>query len=411
MKKYTLNNKEDLSLVRFEAVCHVKSLKQEGLPLAECLRQAASRTWPDEQGTYYSCRTIETWWYAYHKGGYIALIGDRRCDDSVSRSIDEPTGLWLIGQIKNHPGVPLTVIVRNANSKAETLPSMSSIYRYLKHHGYDRRSLRAGRLENGPKKAFEAPAPNDLWMVDFSDGPFITIGKISVKTHLCLIIDDYSRLIPFGAYFLAANTESFLYTFKEAIVRRGPPDKLYADNGGPFINHHVRQVCANIGTRLINAKPYHCFSKGKVERLLRTVQMDFEASLTLNNARFNSIEELNAALSHWIANIYHMRVHSSTGMTPHQRFNSGKYPLRMIEDPASIDPLFYTRLERSVRKDGTVKISNKLFEVDLAFRGLKIQLRFDPFEMSRIEVWHNNSFCGFAKRADLHLNSQIPYIA
>ena len=38
------------------------------------------------------------------------------------------------------------------------------------------------------------------------------------------------------------------------------------------------------------------------------------------------------------------------------------------------------------RKDGTVRVEGKLYEVDLSLRALQVELRFDPFSMKRIEV-------------------------
>src|SRR6266568_225189 len=49
-----------------------------------------------------------------------------------------------------------------------------------------------------------------------------------------------------------------------------------------------------------------------------------------------------------------------------------------------IDPLFYTRIERVVRKDGAVTLGNKLMEVNLALRALKVELRFDPVLFDRV---------------------------
>jgi len=74
-------------------------------------------------------------------------------------------------------------------------------------------------------------------------------------------VDDHSRLIPFGAYYPQANTEAFHHAFKEAILRRGLPRKLYTDQGKPFINAHSHLVCAQLGVRLLHAKPYHSWSK------------------------------------------------------------------------------------------------------------------------------------------------------
>ena len=51
--------KESLSLLRYEVICHIKTLRQENIPLCESLRAACSRPWPWEGGLYYSYRTIE----------------------------------------------------------------------------------------------------------------------------------------------------------------------------------------------------------------------------------------------------------------------------------------------------------------------------------------------------------------
>jgi transposase InsO family protein len=287
---------------------------------------------------------------------------------------------------------------------------LSSVTRFLAAHGYDRRSLKAGRLESGPTKAFEAPAPNDLWMVDFACGPTLrTPAGRAITTHLCVILDDHSRLIAYGSYYLAGDTASFLDCLKQAVLRRGLPLKLYTDQGKPFVNHHVRIVCANLGIRLLHAKPYHAWSKGKVERLIRTIQGDFEATLRLEGNHVHSVAELNTAFSRWVAATYHLRAHGSTGMSPHERFTRADHPLRTVEEPNKIDALFYTHTERVVRKDGTVTLGKNLLEVNLALRALKVELRYDPVLFDRVEVWHKGSCHGLARPADLHLNSQLQH--
>lgn len=407
MIKTTPKPKERLALLRFEVICHIKTLRQEGIPLAECVRAAALRPWPGDDGQYFAARTLETWWYDYAKSGYGGISGkSARRDAGQSRMIDEETGLWIIEAISKSPGVPFAVLYRHWEDHGRGLPSESTVRRFLKSKGYDARSLKAGRLESGPTKAFEAPAPNDLWMVDFACGPTLRSpeGKV-LSTQLCVIVDDHSRLITYGAYYANGDTAAFLDCLKQAVLRRGLPLKLYTDQGKPFVNHHAKIVCANLGIRLLHAKPYHAWSKGKVERLIRTIQNDFEQTLRLDGGSVHTMSELNIALSRWIAATYHMRVHSSTSQTPHQRFIGGGHPLRQIEEPDKIDPLFYTRIERVVRKDGTVTLGKKLFEVPLTLRALKIELRYDPILYDPLEVWHQGSFQGLARRCDLHLNS------
>lgn len=409
MQNQTPTNKERLSLLRYAVICHIKTLRQDATPLAECLRDAASRPWPGEDGYYYSYRTIETWWYNHERKGFVGLSGKaKRADAGKSRVIDPETGLWIIDAISKTPNTPLSVLYRHWQEHGRGLPSLSAVLRYLAAHGYDRRSLKAGRLETGPTKAFEAPAANDLWMVDFACGPTLrTPEGRALATHLCLLLDDHSRLIPYAAYYLSGDTASFLDCLKQAVLRRGLPIKLYTDQGKPFVNTHARIVCANLGIRLLHAKPYHAWSKGKVERLIRTIQGDFEATLRLEGEHVHTLVELNTCFSRWIASIYHLRTHGSTNMSPHERFTRAGHPLRTLEEPEKIDALFYTRIERVVRKDGTVTLRKKLLEVNLALRALKVELRYDPVAFDRVEVWHKGSFHGLAHVANLHLNSQI----
>lgn len=408
MQYPTQTSKESRALLRFEVLCHIKTLQEEGLPLARCLREASSRPWPAQGGSHFSFRTIENWWYDYAKSGYGGIAGKpRRIDAGQSRLIDEQTGLWIIDAMSKSPGVPFAVLYRLWQDHGRGLPSESTVRRFLANQGLDARSLRNGRLDGGPTKAFEAPAPNDLWMVDFACGPTLR-GKDggALVTHLCVLLDDHSRLIPYGAYYPRADTSAFLECLKQAVQRRGVPVKLYTDQGKPFVNHHARIACANLGIRLLHAKPYHAWSKGKVERLIQTIQRDFELTLRMEGNAVHSLEELNTAFARWIASIYHLRKHSATGQSPHERFTASTRPIRQIEEPEKIDPLFYARAQRVVRKDGTVTLGKKLFEVDLSLRALKIELRYDPQRFDPVEVWHKGSFAGLARRCDLHLNSQ-----
>ena len=77
--------------------------------------------------------------------------------------------------------------------------------------------------------------------------------------------------------------------------------------------------------------------------------------------------------------------------------------MRHLEAGLDLEALFFTRLERTVRKDGTVRIEGKLYEVDLSLRALEVQLRFDPYRMDRIEVYSRGKACGLARPVDLHL--------
>jgi transposase InsO family protein len=406
LNKNPNNPNQTLALTRFRALNFVEDLQRQGGSLAAALRAASTQPWPDENGDYYAVRTLEDWWYAYKKGGFGALVSTPRSDQGKSRVLDGATAAWVLEQVTQNPIVPLKVLYSHWQQSQRPLPSISVLYRYLRRQGMDRKSLRSGRLESGPTKAFEAPQVNDLWMVDFSPGPTLSVNGKALSPHLCVLVDDHSRLIPFAAYYPQANTEAFHHAFKEAILRRGLPRKLYTDQGQPFINAHSHLVCAQLGVRLLHCKPYHSWSKGKCERLIQTIQQGFETTLRLAGNAAHSLEELNTKLSAWIQTIYHQRPHSSTGHSPEYRYQQAAPALRQWDERDDIEPLFYLRLERTVRKDGTIRLDGDLYEVPLSLRALKIQLRLDPWRRVRIEVWYQDKFMGLARKAPLHLNAE-----
>jgi len=408
MKENSENKANATALMRFQAVSFILDQIRSGRLLAEALREAASRPWPDESGDFYSIRTLEDWFYAHKKGGFDALTSKIRADRGGRRVIEEKTATWILDQVRQNPKTPVSVLYWHwkTTEPSLTLPSISTVYDLLRQHGLDRKSLRSGRLETGPTKAFEAPFVNDLWMVDFSPGPVIVVEGKPMTTQLCVIIDDCSRLLPFASYYRSADTESFHHCLKEAVLRRGLPRKLYTDQGKPFVNGHTAVVCAKLGVRLLHCKPYHCFSKGKVERVIYSIQSGFESTLRLEGQAAHSLEELNQKLSAWIQTLYHQRVHSSTDVSPETRYQLASKNLRHLEPGIDIQPLFYMHLERTVRKDGTVRLGGQLFEVPLSLRALKIQLRLDPWKRTRIEVWHRDKFMGLATKARLQLNAE-----
>ena len=120
-----------------------------------------------------------------------------------------------------------------------------------------------------------------------------------------------------------------------------------------------------------------------------------------------SLEELNARLADWLQSVYHVRLHEGIGMTPAERFARGAAQVRPLDPHLDLARLFYAEVFRVVRKDGTVRLDNGLYEVDLALRGLEVRLRFDPWSLARVEVDYRGQSFGLARLVDRHLNSQL----
>ena len=413
MKNISASVQEAIALRRMRLVQQIIDFVYQHWPLSAALEQvAASQPLPGNDEAppqFVAKRTLEDWYYAFKKGGFEGLKPKPRCDRGKPRRLSAPQQQWILEQVRAFPGVPVKLLYRQWKQADFTLPAFSAVYRWLEQNDLDAQGRRYLLRQNipGPTKAYEAPGVNDLWIVDFSPGPFLTLHPKTVATHLCVIIDDHSRLIPFAYYGLAADTQALLYCLKEALRRRGLPRKLYCDNGGPFVNSHLKIVCANLGIRLVHSKPGRPWSRGKVERMFRTLQQDFEMGLRLPGQGVGSLEELNGKLAGWLQEVYHPRVHEGIGESPQERYARALSLLRPLDPHLDLDRLFYTRIDRVVRKDGTVRIDNDLYEVNLALRGLKVQLELDPWIKNPILVRYKGQDFGTARKVDRHLNSQI----
>ena len=110
--------------------------------------------------------------------------------------------------------------------------------------------------------------------------------------------------------------------------------------------------------------------------------------------------ELNGKLACWLQEVYHPRVHDGIGESPQERFGRSLPLLRPWDPQLDLDRLCYTRIDRVVRKDGTVRIENDLYEVNLALRGLKVQLELDPWVMNPILVRYKGQDFGAAHKVD-----------
>ena len=69
---------------------------REGFGIVEALRLAALGPWPDENGHYYSARTLEDCWYAWKSGGFAAPQPKSQADEGTFRKLPAEVGEWLL---------------------------------------------------------------------------------------------------------------------------------------------------------------------------------------------------------------------------------------------------------------------------------------------------------------------------
>jgi putative transposase len=95
-----------------------------------------------------------------------------------------------------------------------------------------------------------------------------------------------------------------------------------------------------------------------------------------------------------VETVYHRRVHSETGQTPLQRYTAGDRP--KLSTPAQLHEAFLWSETRTVTKTATVSLFSNLYEVDAALVGRRVELIFDPFDLTDIEVRFANRPMGQA---------------
>jgi putative transposase len=341
-------------------------------------------------------RTTIRRWLKRYDGRLESLYPEDRSDAGQSRVLSEETRLALIEARKALPKAPVRKLIEHLEQSGFEQLSQTTAYRFLR----DRGLMKAQQMIPEDRRKFEAELPNDLWQSDVLHGPLVATGNKRRKSYLIAFIDDYSRLVPYGEFYLGESLAFFLKALELALATRGLPRKLYVDNGAAFRSHHLEQVTASLGIALIHARPYKPQGKGKIERYFRTVRSDF-----LSGFRGTTLDDLNQAFDLWLREVYHQRKHSATGQTPFRRFASRLECLRPA--PANLQDYFRQTARRRVAKDRTLSLHGKLFEAPVVLIGQQVTLRYHEAESERVEVFSGSQSYGFLIPVNLQVNSRV----
>jgi len=250
------------------------------------------------------------------------------------------------------------------------------------------------------RRKFEAELPNDLWQSDVMHGPKVDVDGKMRKSYLIAIIDDHSRLIAHGQFYLSEALPSYLDAFENALAKRGLPRKLYVDNGAAFRSRHLEYTCASLAIALIHSKPYQPQGRGKIERFFRSVRGQF-----LTGFIGQTLNDLNEAFDDWLSNTYHQRKHSSTKQTPLERFAANLQCLRAAPD--NLHDYFRKVARRKVNKDRSITLNGRLYEGPVSLIGKRVELLYHQSQCEQVEVKYQNKSFGMLVPVNLNVNCRI----
>jgi putative transposase len=397
---------EAVALFRFHLIAEALNPAVGAAERGLIIRGLACLAHPHPDGTMrvYSRGTLDRWVRAYRARGLAGLRPVARSD---------------IGAVRRHPELLAEAAALRAEVPARSSGAIADML--WRRHGVRvaERTIRAHLRRRGLHRAaiggiprafgrFEAEAPNERWITDVLVGPFVPYPRVagSRRAKLFLIVDDHSRLLVHGRWMTEENTRAGQDVLREAIARRGLPQVLHADNGAPFANAALERSCAVLGIRLVHSRPYSPQGRGKQERLNRYIRQRFLAEAEATGiADFAS---LNDRFMAWAEQVCNTRTHAETNETPIARFTADGPP--RAADPAVVADAFRWSAVRLVTKTATISLTGRRFQVDPVLVGRRIELRYDPTDMSCLDVFFEGRSAGVATPLVMgaHVHPAVP---
>jgi putative transposase len=332
--------------------------------------------------------TLDRWIKDWRKGGFDALVPSPR--QSQPRTPPEVFELATALK-KENPDRTAAQVKRILEAHHGWAPDERTLQRM-----FTRTGLTALRAPAGPAVfgRFEADRPNEMWTGDALHGPRIG-GR---KTYLFAFVDDHSRAVMGCRWGFAEDTVRLAAALRPALAARGVPACVYVDNGSAFVDSWLMRACARLGIKLVHSAPGRPQGRGKIERFFRTVNSEFTVEVAAGDGepgrQVSDLAEMNRLFTAWVENVYHRRVHSETGMAPLARWMAGvPFP---VPSPADLADAFRWAEYRTVSKTGLVSLHGNRYQVDPSLAGRKVELVFDPFDLSFLRVRSDGRDAGTA---------------
>ena len=249
-----------------------------------------------------SQRRIQQLWAEYQRTGKAHTQG-RAGRPRESDPSDAEIEMVLDIHRRWPDGVQLTV--RRLRKSGSDI-SYVKVCRILKSNGLITASPAKSRQRKWVR--YERLYSNAMWHTDWH-----TMKDPRMEgLHLITYLDDASRCVTGAALFGEATSENAVMVLRQAVDRFGVPATILSDNGSCFVGRGGRKkptgtwtptlfenelLALNIG--LINSRPYHPQTNGKLERFHRSVEDEIWRYASLADY----IEYYNTDRLHWALDI------------------------------------------------------------------------------------------------------------
>ena len=316
---------------------------------------------PGRQATKsYGASTFERWYYAYRRGGLAALRPDARSDRGRGRELTPEQRALLLDIRREHPGASVPLILRTLildGRLPKDVVSESTVTRLYR----EAKLPRGVRPDGHTRLRWQADHPGALFHGDVCHGPALRIGQTTKPLRIHAMLDDASRYVVALEAHHTEREDDMLGLMLGALRRHGRPDGLYLDNGATYRGEALRIACERLDVTLLHARPYDAPARGKMERFWRTLRegcLDHLGTMT-------QLHDVQARLLAFLDEHYHQAPHGGLfGKSPATVWAGAT--TRPVDEP-TLAAALTTHTRRRVRKDGTLDVDGKTWQLDQSF--------------------------------------------
>ncbi len=354
---------------------------------------------PDGSKKKPSLSTLKRQLKKFQQGGIEKLKRKIRNDRGKSRKYSQDIIDKLVEYKKDLPSRSAHTINTFLQEHHKIEIPESTLYRYLRTHHATATKL--GVLKKKVRCRWTRDQCNDLWIGDFSNGPYVMHEGNVKESYLSLFIDCHSRYVIQGSYYLKESLDILIDTLLKGFCKHGIPNDLYLDNAKVYHATALKSACYDLKIRLLHRKVRDPAPGGLVERLFLSGQCQFEAEVRAGDIL--TLSQLNQYFDSWLEMAYHNRVHSELKQKPSEVY---KQAIHRPVDLNTVLRFFMSKVERTVHSIyADISLNNQFYQVDKRYRGDRIRVHYDPF--SNIdEVLLYNQQGDYLQKAPLYEREQ-----
>jgi transposase InsO family protein len=251
-------------------------------------------------------------------------------------------------------------------------PAISTIHQALRRNSLvtpqPPRRLRADRR-------FERPFANDLWQIDATR----VLLRSREPAWILDCLDDHARYLLAAQACQSPSGEAAWTCFLHASARYGLPRQLLSDNASSFTGRLYgttvlfERRLAGLGVELINSRPSHPQTLGKLERFHRTLK-----DWLRDEPPPADLAELQALLDRFRSHYNEERPHQGIGdRTPGERYRSPVEPA--LAELSGLDeggerPYPEHAIVRKVKSTGVFSFRGLAISIGSRFAGASVRI-------------------------------------